>query len=51
MKCIKKDGAIRRVPDSLATALVKEKGWEYTNKMEFKNSVKERKESKNGKTD
>jgi len=36
MKCIKKHGEIRRVSDSQAVTLVKDNGWTYCPKKEWK---------------
>lgn len=40
MKCIKKHGKIKRVSDDQAFDMVKEKGWEYCPKREWKEQGK-----------
>jgi len=42
MKCVEKDGEIRRVPDFLGMRLVEEKGRKFVKKSEWKSQVRDK---------
>jgi hypothetical protein len=42
MKCVKKHGEIKRVSDDQAFEMVKQKGWEYCPKHEWKEQRKKK---------
>ena len=41
MKCIKKEGVIKRVKDDVAKIAVEENGWKYCPKSEWKEKVRD----------